>query len=66
MLVTCQSVTTVVHLIQHHQRMVVLYIIFIHNEYNKSDSDILESLLFYINNYLACQSGLTFYFYLRK
>ena len=50
MLVTCQSVTTVVHLIQHHQRMVVLYIIFIHNEYNKSDSDILESLLFYINN----------------
>ncbi len=30
--------------------MVVLYIIFIHNEYNKSDSDILESLLFYINN----------------
>ena len=30
--------------------MVVLYLIFIHNEYNKSDSDILESLLFYINN----------------
>ena len=50
MLVTCQSVTTVVHLIQHHQRMVVLYFIFTHNEYNKSDSAIPESFLFYVNN----------------
>ena len=47
MLVTCQSVTTVVHLIQHLQLTVVLYIIFTHNEHKKSDSNFLESFLFY-------------------
>ena len=36
MLVTCQSVTTVVHLIQHLQLTVVLYIIFTHNEHKKA------------------------------
>ena len=36
MLVTCQLVTTVVHLIQHLQLMVVLYTIFTHNDYKKA------------------------------